>query len=78
MKDPTRDELADRVGKIRSPMQIIVGEKDWLAGAAVNLHKAVDNSRLAVVPNAPHNVYFQTAAEYNAIVNTFLDDGGIP
>ena len=72
MNDPTREELADRVGKIQSPMQIIVGEKDWLAGAARHLHAAVDGSRLAVVPGAPHNVYFETAREYNDIVETFL------
>src|SRR3954452_19408219 len=69
---PSRDELVDQVKVIESPMQIIVGEHDWLAGAARHLHERVPSSRLAVVPGAPHNVYFQTATEYNAIVDEFL------
>ena len=72
MVNPTRDELLDRVAAIKSPMQIVVGEHDWLADAARHLHERVPQSRFAVVPGAPHNVYFQTADEYNAIIDDFL------
>jgi pimeloyl-ACP methyl ester carboxylesterase len=71
-KNPGRTELAELVGTIRSPMQIIVGEHDWLAEAAGHLHERVEGSRLAVVPGAPHNVYFETADAYNELVQAFL------
>jgi len=64
--DPTREELAERVGKIASPMQIIVGENDWLAAAAQHLHELLPASKLAVIPGAPHNVYWAAADAYNA------------
>lgn len=74
MTDPTREELAERVGKIASPMQVIVGEHDWLRTAARHLHEAVAGSRFAEVPGAPHNVYYETADPYNAIVAGFLGE----
>jgi pimeloyl-ACP methyl ester carboxylesterase len=49
-----------------------VGEHDWLAEAAGHLHERVEGSRLAVVPGAPHNVYFETADAYNELVQEFL------
>lgn len=72
MADPSREELAGRVGGIRSPMQIIVGEHDWLAPPARHLHELVAGSRLAEVPDGPHNVYYETADAYNRIVEEFL------
>jgi pimeloyl-ACP methyl ester carboxylesterase len=72
--NPARGELADVVGLIRSPMQIIVGEHDWLAEAGAHLHEHVEGSRLATVPGAPHNVYYQTPTAYNDVVATFLAD----
>jgi pimeloyl-ACP methyl ester carboxylesterase len=69
---PARDELAGLVPGIRSPMQIVVGEHDWLAAAGAHLHELVPGSRLVTVPGAPHNVYYQAAAQYNAIVTAFL------
>lgn len=73
-RDPAPDELADRVAGIRSPMQIVVGELDWLRAAAEELHELVPGSRLAVIPGAPHNVYFETAKPYQAVVDDFLAD----
>jgi pimeloyl-ACP methyl ester carboxylesterase len=70
--DPSREELAGRVGAIHSPMQIVVGEHDWLAAAARHLHELVPGSRLAVVPGAPHNVYYEAVEEYDRIVGEFL------
>jgi pimeloyl-ACP methyl ester carboxylesterase len=72
MADPTREELGARVGCIRSPMQIVVGELDWMAGAARHLNELVPGSRLAVIGGAPHNAYYETPAEYNRIVHAFL------
>jgi pimeloyl-ACP methyl ester carboxylesterase len=77
MADPDRDELAGRVAKIASPMQIVVGERDWLRGHARHLHDLVPGSRFAEVPGAPHNVYYETADDYNAVVSDFLDSLGV-
>jgi pimeloyl-ACP methyl ester carboxylesterase len=72
MTDPTREELATRAAAIRSPMQIVVGELDWMAAAAAHLHELAPGSRLAVVPSAPHNVYYEAAEAYNRVVAEFL------
>jgi pimeloyl-ACP methyl ester carboxylesterase len=73
-QNPGRGELAELVGTIRSPMQIIVGEHDWLAEAGGHLHERVEGSRFAKIPGAPHNVYYETAGAYNDVVTTFLSD----
>jgi len=74
MTKPDRDEMADLVATIQSPMQIIVGELDWLADAARELHRVVPGSRLAVIPGAPHNVYYETAEAYQKVLEGFLAD----
>jgi pimeloyl-ACP methyl ester carboxylesterase len=74
MRGPSRDELADRVASIKSPMQIVVGERDFLRESAANLHRLVKHSRLAVVPGGPHNLYWEKPAEYDRIVGEFLDE----
>ncbi|HZU72405.1 MAG TPA: alpha/beta hydrolase [Acidimicrobiales bacterium] len=72
--NPGRDELAGLVASISSPMQVIVGEKDWLAEAARQLHALVPGSHLEVIPGAPHNVYYETAEQYNSVLARFLAD----
>lgn len=72
MADPTREELGDRVAGIRSPMQVVVGELDWMASAARHLHELVAGSRLTVIEGAPHNAYYETADAYNRVVGEFL------
>lgn len=72
--DPTRDELADVIGKVTSPMLIVVGSVDRLRPWAEHLHELVPGSVLRVIDGAPHNVYWETAAEYNAVVSSFLDE----
>jgi len=69
---PSREELADAVAKIRSPMLVVVGDLDPLAPNARALAAAVPGAKLHVVPESPHNVYYETAAEYNEVVAGFL------
>jgi pimeloyl-ACP methyl ester carboxylesterase len=76
--DPTWDELGERIGDVSSPMQIIVGEHDRLAEPARHLHELVSGSRLAVIPQGPHNVYYETAVEFNRILVDFLADVAAP
>ena len=72
MANPSRDELADRVGSIEAPMQIVVGDKDWLFDAAQHLHTLVPHSTLVVLPGAPHNAYFEVPDAYNDALRSFL------
>ena len=67
-----RASLAGAAGSIRSPMLIVVGELDRLKPGCDRLHELLPGSEYCVVPGAPHNVYYETAAEYNAAVDAFL------
>jgi pimeloyl-ACP methyl ester carboxylesterase len=72
--NPTRAELSGLVGKVTSPMLIIVGSLDRAVPSAERLHAAVGGSRLMLIDGAPHNAYWEAAEEYNAAVSKFLDD----
>jgi pimeloyl-ACP methyl ester carboxylesterase len=72
MGSPSREELDEAVTKIQSPMLVVVGDLDRLAPNARALAAAVPGARLHVVKDSPHNVYYETAAEYNQVVAEFL------
>ena len=72
MVSPGREELDQGVAGIRSPMLVVVGDLDWLAPNARALAAAVPGAKLHVVKDSPHNVYYETAAEYNQVVSEFL------
>jgi pimeloyl-ACP methyl ester carboxylesterase len=72
MADPSWEEVDEAVTKIQSPMQVIVGALDRLAPNARALADAVPGARLHVVKDSPHNVYYETAAEYNQVLAGFL------
>jgi pimeloyl-ACP methyl ester carboxylesterase len=67
-----RATLGERVGKIRSPMLIVAGSLDWLRPACDKLHELVKHSEYRVIEGAPHNVYYEAAAAYNAALDDFL------
>jgi pimeloyl-ACP methyl ester carboxylesterase len=71
---PTRAELPELITKVTSPMLIVVGSVDRALPSAEHLHELVPGSRLAVIDDAPHNVYWEAAEEYNAVVSKFLDE----
>jgi pimeloyl-ACP methyl ester carboxylesterase len=74
---PNREELNEAVAKIQSPMLVVVGDLDPLAPNARALAAAVPGAKLHVVPESPHNVYYETAAEYNLVVAGFLAGLGL-
>ena len=66
--------LTPRLGEIRCPAQMIVGEKDFLgAGGSVLLHRAIAGSRLAIVPGRGHGIFLEDPGGFNAMVLEFLD-----
>jgi pimeloyl-ACP methyl ester carboxylesterase len=67
-----RANLAGRVAAITSPMLIVVGSLDPLRPMCDNLHELVPESRYLVIEGAPHNVYYEAAAAYNAELDGFL------
>jgi len=67
-----REGMAEAVTRITSPMCIVVGALDPAVPRCETLHALVPGSELHVVPAAPHNVYYETAEPYNAIVDSFL------
>ncbi len=71
--NPSRAELADLIGRVTSPMLVVVGSLDRAGPAAEHLHELVAGSRLTAIEGAPHNVYWEAAEEYNAAVAKFLD-----
>jgi pimeloyl-ACP methyl ester carboxylesterase len=72
MVRPGREDLDEAVATIRSPMLVVAGELDWLAPNARALAAAVPGAKLRLVKDSPHNVYYETAAEYNQAVAEFL------
>ena len=77
MTSPSGKELDEAVTKIQSPMLVIAGDLDRLAPNARALAAAVPGARLHVVKDSPHNVYYETAAEYNQVMAGFLADLGL-
>jgi pimeloyl-ACP methyl ester carboxylesterase len=64
--------LPETIREVSSPMMVIVGALDALVPAAQNLHRLVAHSTYVEVPNSPHNVYYETAVEWNESVQNFL------
>jgi len=66
--------LAETISRVTSPMLVIVGALDALVPASKHLHKLVGHSRYEEIEASPHNVYYETAAQWNAAVTGFLND----
>jgi pimeloyl-ACP methyl ester carboxylesterase len=67
-----RASLGERVSAIRSPMLIVVGGLDRLRPMCDRLHELAPHSEYHVIEGAPHNVYYEAAAEYNRLAGDFL------
>jgi pimeloyl-ACP methyl ester carboxylesterase len=71
---PAMGDLAGLMPAVTSPMLVVVGSLDSAVPSAERLHSLVPGSRYHVIDGAPHNVYFEAAAEYNEVVGAFLDE----
>ena len=66
--------LTARLAEITAPVQMIVGERDFLgAGGSVILHRNLPGSRLAIVPERGHGLFLEDPTGFNALVLEFLD-----
>jgi len=58
---------------IRAPVLLIVGDEDWVRTEyAVELHRAIDDSRLYVVPGTQHATFRQRPEWVNPVIEAFL------
>lgn len=65
--------LTPRLGEIRCPAQMIVGEKDFLgAGGSVLLQRGIAGSRLAIVPGRGHGIFLEDPDGFSQLLRAFL------
>jgi len=65
--------LTPRLGEIRCPTLIIVGDKDFLgAGGSVILSRCIAGSVLHIVPERGHGIFLEDPAGFNRLVDEFL------
>jgi 3-oxoadipate enol-lactonase len=66
--------FTSRLGEIKVPACIVVGEQDRLKGLpyAQILHRGIQGSELHVLPGAGHASCWEAAAEFNTVVLGFL------
>jgi pimeloyl-ACP methyl ester carboxylesterase len=64
--------LAETLPTVTSPMLVVVGALDRAVPNAKRLHECVAHSEYVEIPESPHNVYYETATEWNQVVDGFL------
>ncbi len=65
--------LTERLGEIRCPTLIIVGEKDFLgAGGSVIMSRRIAGSELEIVPERGHGLFLEDPDAFNRRVIAFL------
>ena len=61
------------LAKIRAPVMVMVGDEDWVRTEyAVELHRAITDSRLYVVPGTQHPTFRQRPEWVNPVIEAFL------
>ncbi len=65
--------IAEAIVGVTSPMLVIVGALDPLVPNAKRLHATVSHAQYVEIPESPHNVYYETATEWNSAATEFLD-----
>jgi 3-oxoadipate enol-lactonase len=66
--------LTPRLGEIRCPAHMIVGDKDFLgAGGSVKLQRGIAGAGLTIVPGRGHGIFLEDPEGFSALLHTFLD-----
>lgn len=72
-----RHDTVDRLGEVRHPVQLLIGEHDTVNVAqAPRFADAMPDGRLSILPGMAHALNLEFADEYNALVLGFLGDAG--
>lgn len=68
------DDISDLLGKITSPTLVIAGERDVIVPPEVceAVAAGIMDAQFRVVPAAGHNLMWDRAVEFNALVRAFL------
>ena len=71
----SRLDITDRIGAIKTPVQIIVGDKDVGTPVAMSevIHKAIPGSELVIIPDASHLSNLEQPGAFNAALLRFLE-----
>jgi pimeloyl-ACP methyl ester carboxylesterase len=74
LHDLLADDVQTVLSGIAAPTLLVWGERDLLVPLALGqaLHRAIQGSRLVVVPGAGHNVMFECPDQFNQFVLDFL------
>lgn len=77
-EEPLVPDLADRVGEIRAPTLVVVGDEDVpdMQAIAERLASAIPGARLAAVAGAGHVPSLERPREFDALVLPFLEEAG--
>jgi 3-oxoadipate enol-lactonase len=67
--------VTERLGAIKCPVQIIVGDQDVGTPVAMSraIHDAIPGSELVVIPSASHLSNLEQPAAFNKAIAGFLD-----
>ena len=67
-------DITDRLGAIKTPVQIIVGDKDVGTPVAMSevIHQAIPGSELVIIPDASHLSNLEQPGAFNAALLRFL------
>jgi 3-oxoadipate enol-lactonase len=77
-RDPenTSIQAVERLGEVRAPTLVVVGERDQpdFHAVANELARGIPLARKVVAPGAGHMVPMEARQEFNDLVIEFLDD----
>lgn len=70
----TRPDSADDVARVMAPTLVIVGSEDTITTVndAAAMHRAINGSRMAVIPGVGHMSNMEAPAEFNRALLEFL------
>ena len=72
---PMKPRAIERLGEIRAPTLVVVGERDTadFHGIAATLAKGIPNATAVVLAGAGHVANLESPAEFNTVVTKYLD-----
>jgi pimeloyl-ACP methyl ester carboxylesterase len=69
-----RPDHEDRLGEIRAPTLIVVGDRDNLVAPSRLMHERIAGSRFVLIKDSPHGTADWQPEAFNAAVLEFLED----